>query len=243
MVLLNTLMPANTHYFLEYYLSWLRWYSKDFEDKLKETFDYKSYNLDFGAYHMLLQDCGFNHLLASNMVIILIVLLILLLVWAIIAIVDLTAIFTDRPKTKGFEGGNLERPKKRMQKTLWCQNFILRFCYEFFLVFCVCVFLQLSVTDFRDFSPTFQFILALVIFFAVVILIVFVVRLFFCRGPWVPGYYTKKTALHSIEGVRKRSSDFDYQKWLKDHPKDPVKPWGRFVVTCDMNKLCFWRKR
>ena len=88
------------------------------------------------------------------MVIIIIVLLTLLVIWGSIATVELILKLCDRPKTKGFEGGNLEKPRKRMKLTILCQNFILRFCYEFFLVFCVCFFLQLSVTDFDDFSPT-----------------------------------------------------------------------------------------
>ena len=118
MVLLKSLMPANAHFFLEHYLNWLRWYDKDFEGYLQETFDYKSYRLDFGAYHVLLQACGYDHLFASNMVIIIIILLALLIIWGSIATVELIMKLCDRPKTKDFEGGNLEKPRKRMKSTI-----------------------------------------------------------------------------------------------------------------------------
>ena len=54
-VLLKTLMPANAHYFLSIYLDWLRWYNEDFFEYVEQEFDMRSYYIEFGAYHTLLQ--------------------------------------------------------------------------------------------------------------------------------------------------------------------------------------------
>ena len=89
MVLVKTMMPGTVHYFLNKYLDWLRWYDGDFMEWLEGTFEFKRYDLDFGAYHALLKSCDYEHLFAQNMVIIIAVLLFLVLVWLIIVIKDL----------------------------------------------------------------------------------------------------------------------------------------------------------
>ena len=80
--------------------------------------------------------------------------------------------------------------------------------------------------------------LSVLLVLAIAGLLIFVVRLFFCRGPWVPGYYTKRTALGSINWYRPRDESFDHKKYIEDHPTPPIKPWGRCIITFDMNKLC-----
>lgn len=54
MVLIKTLMPGNTHYFLTKYLDWMRWYNEDIFKWLELHFEFKRYQMDFGAYHELL---------------------------------------------------------------------------------------------------------------------------------------------------------------------------------------------
>ena len=54
MVLIKTLMPGNAHYFLTKYLDWMRWYNEDIFKWLELHFEFKRYQMDFGAYHELL---------------------------------------------------------------------------------------------------------------------------------------------------------------------------------------------
>jgi len=66
MALLKTLMPGNAHYFLNKYLDWLRWRDADFIEWLQVSYDFnfKSYSLEKGSYHALLNACGYEHLFA-----------------------------------------------------------------------------------------------------------------------------------------------------------------------------------
>ena len=50
MLLLKTLMPANAHYFLRKWNNWMRWYDVDFQEHLQESYNFKTYSEDTGAY-------------------------------------------------------------------------------------------------------------------------------------------------------------------------------------------------
>ena len=121
----------------------------------------------------------------------------------------------------------------------------MRFLYEFFLELCIFVLLQLSIADYQDFTPGFEFFIALGILLLIGALISFVVSLFMWKGPWVPGFFKKKTLMQSFFKVRERNLDFDAEKWLKEHPAVPIKSWGTFIINFDLRKLskCFFRSR
>lgn len=66
----------------------------------------------------------------------------------------------------------------------------------------------------------------------------FVVMLFYCGGPWISGFFIPHTALKSaMFDHRTRSPDFDGKKWLKEHPKPAIKPWGGFIITLDFTSI------
>ena len=50
MLLLKTIMPANAHYFLRKWNNWMRWYDVDFQEHLQESYNFKTYDEDTGAY-------------------------------------------------------------------------------------------------------------------------------------------------------------------------------------------------
>ena len=91
----------------------------------------------------------------------------------------------------------------------WCNNFALRFFYEFFLEFCIVVMINLSVLDFSEFSPSFSYLSSLALILLIAGLTIFVVSLLFRNGPYVPGYYQKRTAWNRFWGVRPVDPDFD----------------------------------
>ena len=119
----------------------------------------------------------------------------------------------------------------------WCQNFILRFFYEFFLEFSICIFLQLSVKDFSEFSPSIQFYMSVGITVAMIGLVIFILSLFFRNGPWIPNFYQKGTTAGSLMQNRPINPSFDREKYLNEHPKPEQKPWGRFIIHFDLQKL------
>ena len=89
LALVKTMIPANAHYFLKQYLDWLRWYDSDFWTHMQERYDFKRYQMDFGAYHYMLKACDYDHLFAQNMVIVIIVFLTALTVMLICSVRDL----------------------------------------------------------------------------------------------------------------------------------------------------------
>ena len=110
--------------------------------------------------------------------------------------------------------------------------------YEFFLEFCICCFLQLSVQDLNQFSPSFQFFTSVSLLLGILAAVGFVVMLFYCGGPWISGFFIPHTALKSaMFDHRTRSPDFDGKKWLKEHPKPAIKPWGGFIITLDFTSI------
>ena len=91
--------------------------------------------------------------------------------------------------------------------------------------------------DFFEFSPGFQYLLALALTCGVGLMLAFVGLLFFRKGPWVPGFYVKGTSITSIEQVRERDPTFDSKKWLEENPIPRVKPWGAFIVDLDLQQF------
>ena len=74
-------------------------------------------------------------------------------------------------------------------------NFALRFFYEFFLEFCICCFIQLALVDFDYTSPGFQWILSFILLLGITIYVGWLISLFFKHGPYLEGFYRRKTAL------------------------------------------------
>ena len=64
MVLLNTIMPANAHFFLKKWNDWIRWYDSSFWEYLKHNYDFKEYEKDTGSYSPLLWQSDYTHLFA-----------------------------------------------------------------------------------------------------------------------------------------------------------------------------------
>jgi len=99
------------------------------------------------------------------------------------------------------------------------------------------VILQLAVQDFTEFSPTFQFGISVVLMIASIGLIIFIVSLFMCKGPSIPGFYTKGTSVGSLLQMRRRNLDFQAAKYLEEHPIPQVKPWGDFLIKIEFDKV------
>ena len=219
--LINSIMPGNAHYFLSKYLDIVRWHDQDFVESLDEKFNFKEYDVDVGAFHHLLQSCGYEHLTAQNMILIFAGVSLILLIWLIIGLKDLYGYLT---KSK--------RPVLKKRHESWCSNFALRFFYEFFLEFCIVVLINLSVFDFSESSPSFSYVVSILLGILVTGLIVFVFTLMFCKGPYVPGYYKKQTLLTSVWGNRPLNPDFDSYSYLKNNKKKSKKRrgWFKFVV-------------
>lgn len=98
MVLLKTVMPGTVHYFLNKYLDWLRWYESDFVAWLRDAFEFKQYDVDFGAYHALLQACSYEHLLGQNLILIFAFLLLCFAISAVLLIKDLVVAWQKKDK-------------------------------------------------------------------------------------------------------------------------------------------------
>lgn len=88
------------------------------------------------------------------------------------------------------------------------------------------------------FSPSFQFFSSIGMFLGVLSLVAFVFSLFYFGGPWISRFYIPETALKSAGfDHRTRNPHFDGKRWLKEHPKPRVKPWGAFVITLDFTNI------
>ena len=151
----------------------------------------KKYDVSIGAFHELLKACGYEHLFAHNMVIVLAVIVLIIIMWICLAIKDLL--------------GHLTKSKRsflqRRHEKLW-NNFALRFFYEFFLEFCIVVLINLSVADFSEVVPSISYALSILSAICIVGLIIFVSSLLCCNGPYVEGFYKKHTALKDTWAVR-----------------------------------------
>lgn len=141
--------------------------------------------------------------MGQNMVIIICVLLALLLLWSSIIMKDIINRLYCLQAQKG-------RRWYAKRHTAWCHNFILRYLYQFFLEFCICVFLQLSLRDYTEVSPRLHYYMAITFCILIVLAVVFVVALFGIGGPWVPGFYTRRTAVRSADGFEHRRRDMTF---------------------------------
>lgn len=70
----------------------------------------------------------------------------------------------------------------------------------------------------------------------VVGLTVFVVSLFFCKGPYVEGYYLKGTSISHIWGTRPVNPDFDVYGYLKANKPKKKKHRGWFKIVTGSKK-------
>ena len=219
--LLNSIMPANAHYFLNKYLEKVRWYDEDFVKWVDDNHSMKKYDLDTGIFHNLLKACGYEHIFIYNMLLVFAAICLILFVWAGLAIKDLIGQLSDS-KNKFM--------KKRHGRM--CNNFALRFFYEFFLEFCIVVFINLSVTDFTEFSPTFSYLASIALIILITGLTLFVISLLFRNGPYVAGYYQKRTAWTKIWGVRPADPEFDVYAYLRQNKAKRKKHrgWFKFVI-------------
>ena len=219
--LLNSNMPANAHYFLNKYLEKVRWYDEDFVKWVDDNHSMKKYDIDTGIFHHLLKACGYEHIFIYNMLLVFAAVCLILVVWMGLAIKDLIGSLSDSKK---------KFMRKRHGK--WCNNFALRFFYEFFLEFCIVVFINLSVADFTEFSPTFSYLFSLALMILITGLTVFVISLLFRNGPYVPGYYKKRTAWTKVWGVRPVNPDFDVYAYLKQNKRKRKRHrgWFKFVI-------------
>lgn len=223
--LLNSNMPANAHYFLNKYLDIVRWYDSDFIKSLEDDFNLKKYDTEVGVFHELLKACGYEHLFMHNMLLVFAAITLIVMVWVGLAVKDLIGHYTKS-----------ERPFMKRRHENKCNNFALRFFYEFFLEFCIVVFIQLSVTDFSEISPSFSYVLSILLVTCVVGLTVLVVSLFFCRGPYVDGYYQKGTAATHIWGTRPVNPEFDVYGYLKANKPKKKKHRGWFKIVTGSKK-------
>lgn len=171
-------MPGNAHYFLNKYLDLVRWHNSDLQLWFDSNFNFKKYALDEGLYHKFLQACGYEHLYAQNLILVIAAVLLITLVWIIIQVKDFIA--SRRPFQK-------RRLNKRDEPMV--TNFALRFFYEFFLEFAICITLNLSIVDFAEFSPSFQFTSSVLVILAIVAIVAFVGSLLCKRGPYAQNFY------------------------------------------------------
>ena len=82
-------MPTNAHVFLTDYLDKVRWYDGDFIEQIEEQYSFEKYDVDVGNFHHLLKSCGYEHLVAHNLLIVIAVMALILLVWLVLAVKDL----------------------------------------------------------------------------------------------------------------------------------------------------------
>lgn len=137
--LLNTDMPGNVHFFLNDYLDKVRWYDSEFVESVEAKYSLKKYDVDMGSFHHFLKSCGYEHLVAHNLIIVFAALTLICFVWAVVALKDLFVKLS-----------HSRRPCLRKRHEKKCSNFTLRFVYEFFLEFCIVALINLSVRDFNS---------------------------------------------------------------------------------------------
>jgi len=157
-----------------------------------------------GAFHELLRECGYEHLLAHNMMLVFAFIALILLTWIFLAIKDLF--------------GHITKSKwhfLQLRHEKLCNNFALRFFYEFFLEFCIVIFINLSVADFSEVIPSISYAMSILVLICAVGLIIFIITLLCCNGPYVSGYYKKNTALKDTWAIRQVDPNFDISAYIK----------------------------
>ena len=204
----------------------MRWYDADFIESVEKSLTLKKYDTTVGVFNELLKSCGYEHLFAHNMMLVFTGIALIVLIWVCLAIKDLIGRLS---KSK--------RPFMQRRHENKCNNFALRFFYEFFFEFCIVVFINLSVIDFSEVSPSFSYVMSILLTICVVGLAIFVISLLFCKGPYVDGYYEKNSALKDIWGVRQTDPDFDTYAYLKANKKKGKRRrgWFKFVTGNKLN--------
>ena len=82
-------MPAHTQLFLKRINDLVRWYSESFWEQMDNQYNFERYEMSYGAYSPQLQQSGYLHLFAQNLIIFLIVLLGLVTLWLMLALKDI----------------------------------------------------------------------------------------------------------------------------------------------------------
>ena len=171
---------------------------------MDKEYSLKQYDVDFGAYHHLLKACGYEHLVAHNLMLVFAGIALIAIVWIIMALKDLIGVMSKS-----------NRPFMKRRHGKWCNNFALRFFYEFFLEFCIVVLINLTVVDFSEASPTFSYIASIALLVLITGLCLFTISLLCCNGPYINGYYEKGTAIKDTWGARPLNPDFDAESYLE----------------------------
>ena len=99
----------------------------------------KKYDVDYGNFHHLLKACGYEHLVAHNLMLVFAAVALIAITWILLAFKDLIGVLIKS-----------RRPFMRKRHGKWCNNFALRFFYEFFLEFCIVLLINLSVIEFSE---------------------------------------------------------------------------------------------
>ena len=201
-LLLNSLMPPSVFYTFKKYLHLVRLSGPDINANIEESWQVHDYARDEGAFSIYLQTSDYAHLFARNLVIPISAVLLLGTVWAIVAIVDKVM------KTKEKEWMMLYRPGKTKNEP-YVTNFALRFFIEMFFEICICSLVNLALVDFDNFSPSFQWILALLAMISICVYLAWLVSLFFVNGPYLDDFYVKGTAFMSLFHARPFNLEFN----------------------------------
>ena len=94
-------------------------------------------------------------------------------------------------------------------------NFMLRFFYELFLEVCLCALVNVALTDFDSFSPGLQWVLSCVVLGGIFVYLCWLLSLFCCKGPYLPGFYKKGTSVGSLWKGREVNMDYGANKKLQ----------------------------
>ena len=194
--LLSADMPANLSYFMNHYLSMLRFKSESIDNSIEAWMKDKgleNYNLatnEDSSFSYLLNDCGYKHAVTRNLVIVIFMAMVL-------ALITLIAFVYNFFKSKKKDGVT-----RRFAYTAWMTNFNLRFAYEFFMEICLCVLINLVVLRGAS-TDIIITVVAFVLFIAILLAVIFAVSLFWRGGPYmVPNVFQKKSLYNSIWAVR-----------------------------------------
>lgn len=93
-------------------------------------------------------------------------------------------------------------------------NFAIRFFYEMFFEFCLCVLINIRIIDFTSFSPSVQWLTAIIVCGLIVAYVVWLISLFFYNGPFLVNFYNKGTFLRSFWMARPFNTKYDARKKL-----------------------------
>ena len=180
--LLQTFMPSNLNLFFVDYLNLVRLNSEQIGEQIdawqkdRGQADYELAQGEESSYSALLNQCGYKHAFARNLVVVIAIAMALLLVMVVLLLFD------GIRKCRG-QGQGRRRP--RVSYMAWMGNFSLRFVYEFFLEICLSVLIHMSAMGASEGQSTLLHVLVILILLGIVALTVFIAALFFKWGPYV----------------------------------------------------------